>query len=99
MPIFTDLEELNSNTVTNVKSELTTPLCCIFLHSPCDIDLCDYFRCGLLLFYRHTNKDEKVTFIFPDMLVQSGEKPVTTEKPEVLDEAAAQKKRRKVLTS
>ena len=54
------------------------------------------FRCGLLLFYRHTNKDEKVTFIFPDMLVQGGEKPVTTEKPEVLDEAAAQKKRRKV---
>lgn len=53
-------------------------------------------RCGLLLFYRHTNKDEKVTFIFPDMLVQSGEKPVTTEKPEVLDEAAAQKKKRKV---
>lgn len=51
-----------------------------------------------MLFYRHTNKDEKVTFIFPDMLVQSGEKPVTTEKPEVLDEtAAAQKKRKKVL--
>lgn len=25
MPIFTDLEELNSNTVTNAKSELTTP--------------------------------------------------------------------------
>ena len=49
-----------------------------------------------MLFYRHTNKDEKVTFIFPDMLVQGGEKPVTTEKPEVLDEAAAQKKRRKV---
>ena len=52
-----------------------------------------------MLFYRHTNKDEKVTFIFPDMLVQSGEKPVTTEKPEVLDEAAAQKKRKKVFTS
>lgn len=51
-----------------------------------------------MLFYRHTNKDEKVTFIFPDMLVQGGEKPVTTEKPEVLDEAAAQKKRRKVFT-
>ena len=50
-----------------------------------------------MLFYRHTNKDEKVTFIFPDMLVQSGEKPVTTEKPEVLDEAAARKKRRKVV--
>ena len=53
-------------------------------------------RCGLILFYRHTNKDEKVTFIFPDMLVQSGEKPVTTEKPEVLDEAAVKKKRKKV---
>lgn len=50
-----------------------------------------------MLFYRHTNKDEKVTFIFPDMLVQSGEKPVTTEKPEVLDEAAVRKKRRKVI--
>ena len=60
--------------------------------------VCILFRCGLLLFYRHTNKDEKVTFIFPDMLVQGGEKPVTTEKPEVLDEAAAQKKRRKVFT-
>ena len=50
-----------------------------------------------MLFYRHTNKDEKVTFIFPDMLVQSGEKPVTTEKPEVLDEAAVRKKRRRVI--
>lgn len=51
------------------------------------------------MFYRHTNKDEKVTFIFPDMLVQSGEKPVTTEKPELLDEAAAMRKRRKVIVS
>ena len=58
-----------------------------------------FCRCGLLLFYRHTNKDEKVTFIFPDMLVQSGEKPVTTEKPELLDEAAAKRKRRKVIGS
>ena len=38
-------------------------------------------RCGLQLFYRHTNMDSKVTFIFPGILVKSGEKPVTTEKP------------------
>ena len=50
------------------------------------------FRCGLQLFYRHSNTDEKVTFIFPDVLVPSGEKPVTTEKPKLLDEAAAAKK-------
>lgn len=38
-------------------------------------------RCGLQLFYRHTNMDSKVTFIFAGTLVKSGEKPVTADKP------------------
>lgn len=38
------------------------------------------------MFYRHTNADEKVTFIFADALVKSGEKPYQTEKPKFLDE-------------
>ena len=45
------------------------------------IHLCPPPSCGLQLFYRHTNMDHKVTFIFPGILVKSGEKPVTTEKP------------------
>lgn len=39
------------------------------------------------------NTDEKVTFIFPDVLVQSGEKPITAEKPKELDAAAILRKK------
>ena len=39
--------------------------------------------CSLELFYRHSKTEPKVTFLFPDMLVRSGDKPVTTEKPKV----------------
>ena len=49
-------------------------------------------RCGLLLFYRHTSSDDKVTFIFADALVLSGEKPYQAEKPKLLDEKAMKKK-------
>ncbi len=50
--------------------------------------------CDLSLFYRHTSTDENVTFIFPGVLRKSGEKPVTTEKPELLKEEEARKKRK-----
>ncbi len=48
-------------------------------------------RCNLPLYYRHSNTDETVTFIFPDVLVQSGDKAVTAEKPKEADKAAAKK--------
>ena len=51
-----------------------------------------FFRCGLLLFYRHNNTDEKVTFIFADALVKSGEEPYKVEKPKFLDEKAMKKR-------
>ena len=54
-------------------------------------------RCGLALFYRHTNQDEGVHFIFPGILVRSGEKPVTTMKAEPIAEPAP--KRSKVSLS
>eukprot|EP00731_Ephydatia_muelleri_P037488 Em0484g6a len=41
-------------------------------------------KCGLPLYYRHSNTDVKVTFVFPGSLVKSGDKPVTTAKPKVL---------------
>ena len=50
-------------------------------------------RCGLQLFYRHSNTDEKVTFIFADALIKSGEKPYQTEKPKFLDEKTLKNKR------
>ena len=50
-------------------------------------------RCGLLLFYRLSKTDEKVTFIFADALVKSGEKPYQTEKPKFLDEKTLKNKR------
>lgn len=37
------------------------------------------------MFYRHSSTDEGVHFIFPGSLVRSGEKPVTTMKPEPLE--------------
>ena len=51
-------------------------------------------RCGLGLFYRHSNTDEGVHFIFPGNLVRSGEKPVTTLRAEPIPEPP--KKRSKV---
>lgn len=50
-------------------------------------------RCGLELFYRLSKSDEKVTFIFADALVKSGEKPYQTEKPKFLDEKTLKNKR------
>ncbi|XP_064394980.1 STING ER exit protein-like [Halichondria panicea] len=55
-------------------------------------------KCSLQLYYRHVNTDEKVTFIFPDVLVQSGEKPITAEKPKELDAAAILRKKRVMMT-
>lgn len=52
-----------------------------------------FCRCGLQLFYRHNNTDEKVTFIFADALVKSGEKPYKTDKPKFLDEKTLRNKR------
>ena len=54
-------------------------------------------RCGLDLFYRHSNQDEGVNFIFPGSVVRSGEKPVTTMKAEPVPEPP--KKRSKVSPS
>ena len=48
-------------------------------------------RCGLQLFYRHTNMDSKVTFSFAGTLVKSGEKPVTADKPKRKPERAGRK--------
>ena len=52
-------------------------------------------RCNLDIFYRHSNTDEGVHFIFPGSLVRSGEKPVTTMKAEPISEP--RRKRSKVL--
>lgn len=47
-----------------------------------------------MLFYRHNNTDEKVTFIFADALVKSGEKPYQrAEKPKFLDQKTLKNKR------
>jgi len=50
-----------------------------------------------LLFYRHSSSNDKVTFIFSDAVVLSGEKPYQTEKPELLDEKALKKKKKHVM--
>lgn len=52
-------------------------------------------KCGLVMFYRHTSTDDGIHFIFPGSLVRSGEKPVTTMKPEPLE--APPPKRSKVM--
>lgn len=44
------------------------------------------------MFYRHTKADEKVTFIFADALVKSGEKPYQTEKPKLMDQKALKRR-------
>ena len=55
------------------------------------VSLC---RCGLALFYRHSNTDERFMFIFDKAIIKSGEKPITTEKPKVLDETRPRRKRK-----
>ena len=45
-----------------------------------------------MLFYRHSSADNQVTFIFDKALVKSGEKPITTEKPKVLDQPLRSRK-------
>jgi hypothetical protein len=52
-------------------------------------------KCRLDIFYRHSNTDEGVHFIFPGGLVRSGEKPVTTMKAEPISEPP--KKRSKII--
>ncbi|CAI8000525.1 UPF0428 protein CXorf56 homolog [Geodia barretti] len=52
-------------------------------------------RCNLDIFYRHSNTDEGVHFIFPGSLVRSGEKPVTTMKAEPISEP--RRKRSKII--
>lgn len=52
-------------------------------------------RCGLNLFYRHSD-DERVTFIFDQALVKSGEKPVNAQATPAVDETALPTKKRKV---
>lgn len=47
------------------------------------------------LFYRHS-EDEKVTFIFNQSMIKSGEKPVAAEKPEHLEDTTLPNKKRKV---
>ena len=45
-----------------------------------------------MLFYRHSNTDDQVTFIFDKSLVKSGQKPITTEKPRLKDETSSRRK-------
>ena len=45
-----------------------------------------------MLFYRHSSTDSQVTFIFDKALVKSGEKPITTEKPKLLDQPLKSRK-------
>ncbi|CAI8000521.1 UPF0428 protein CXorf56 homolog [Geodia barretti] len=52
-------------------------------------------KCNLDIFYRHSNTDEGVHFIFPGSLVRSGEKPVTTMKAEPISEP--RRKRSKII--
>ena len=47
-----------------------------------------------MLFYRHGPGESSVTFVFPNALVKSGDKPVTTKRPGA--SAARQKARDKV---
>lgn len=61
------------------------------------VSLFYYDRCGLNLFYRHSNTDEQVTFIFDKSMVKSGEKPITTEKPKLLQDSEVPTRRRKVI--
>ncbi|XP_003389074.1 PREDICTED: UPF0428 protein CXorf56 homolog [Amphimedon queenslandica] len=53
-------------------------------------------QCGLNLFYRHSD-DERVTFIFDQALVKSGEKPVNAQATPAVDESSLPSKKRKVM--
>ena len=68
---------------------------CTYIHISAYICCADHpntSRCGLPLFYRHTDMDTKVTFIMNEALVKSGEAGVTTETPKTLQPAAGRKK-------
>ncbi len=65
--------------------------------SLCMCDTCVFHclnSCGLSIFYRHTSVEEKVTFVFPGVLKKMGEKPVTTEKPQLLKDEEAKRRRK-----
>ena len=75
--------ESSSNSDRNAQSKCKAKTCVDYIHFTTNFRLnTDLCRCGLSLFYRHSNSDDAAHFIFPGSLVRSGEKPVTTMKPD-----------------
>ena len=90
-PSLKDRKASNNNSGLNARSKSSTSMETICEH--CFPSTC---RCSLPLYYRHSNTDVKVTFVFPGSLVKSGDKPVTTVKPRVLSDGQ-QPRSRKVI--